>query len=325
MSMRELPFLRWLRSRTPRDRDVLLGPGDDCAAVRIHGRSLLLKTDMVIEGVHFKSGTPLRLVGRKGMARNLSDAAAMGCPARFALVAAALPRRFTERDARTLHAGLATIARRFGVAIVGGDTAVHDGPLTVTVSLIALPGRLRPVPRSGARPGDAVFVTGTFGGSILGKHMTFAPRLREGIALNRAFRVRAMIDVSDGLARDLGHVCEASGVGAVLHAAAIPVSAAARQLARRTGRSPLDHALRDGEDYELLFVLDPGDAERLERRPPFRTRVTRIGSIAKGSQLKLREANGSEAELSPTGYEHGETTNIHPPTTDKEPTKANGS
>ncbi len=300
-----MDFIRWLRFRTPSDRDVPLGPGDDCAVVRLPGRGLaLLKTDMVIEGVHFKPGTPLRKVGHKAVARNLSDAAAMGCPARFALVAAALPRRFSDRDARTLHAGLAATARRFGVAIVGGDTAVHDGPLTVTVSLVAIPDRHRPVPRSGARPGDAVFVTGTFGGSILGKHLSFTPRLREGIALNRAFRIRAMIDVSDGLARDLGHVCAASGVGAVLDADRIPVAAAARRLARRTGRSPLDHALHDGEDYELLFVLSPRDAARLESKPPFRTRVTRIGSIANGSQLKLREANGREVVLKPTGYEH---------------------
>lgn len=300
--MSELELLRWIRARLPRrDGRIVVDSGDDAAVVRGVRGLWAFKIDSVLEGVHFdgRIARPEE-VGHKAIARPLSDLAAMGAVPAFALAAIAIPRRTPESEVRRVILGMERTARRFGTAIVGGDLASHGGGLALSVALL---GRVRggpPLRRSGARPGDVLAVTGTLGGSLLGKHLRFVPRVREAQAIRRRFRVRAMIDVSDGLLRDLGHLCEESGVGAVLDEARIPISAAARAMARRDGRSALDHALADGEDYELLFALPAEEGPALERARLGRV----IGRAERSPGLRLRRRDGREVRLEPRGWEH---------------------
>ncbi|HXG60128.1 MAG TPA: thiamine-phosphate kinase [Planctomycetota bacterium] len=300
--MSELELLRWIRARLPRRNGrIVVDSGDDAAVLRL-GRGLaVFKIDSVLEGVHFDRRTARpEDIGHKAMARPLSDVAAMGAVPAFALAAMMIPREMEESEVRRVILGMERTARRFGVAIVGGDVASHAGGLALSVALL---GEVRggpPLRRSGARPGDALAVTGALGGSLLGKHLRFVPRVREAQEIRRRFRVRAMIDLSDGLLRDLGHLCEAGGVGAALEEARIPISAAARTMARRDGRSPLDHALADGEDYELLFALPAEEGPALERARLGRV----IGRVERRPGLRLARRDGREEVLEARGWEH---------------------
>jgi thiamine-monophosphate kinase len=269
--------------------------------LRIGGERVLFKTDSVIDGVHFDGRTARpEEVGHKALARCLSDVAAMGGLPAFAVVAMMAPRSIREPELRRIYRGMERTARAFRTSIVGGDFASHEGKLAISVALLGGMGGRRPVRRSGARPGDAVAVTGPLGGSILGKHLRFTPRVREARELCRRFDVHAMIDISDGLGIDLAHLCGESGVGALLYERRIPVSPAARRLSRRDGRSPLDHALGDGEDYELLFALPARDAGRLERSGL----GTVIGEVVRGRELRLRRREGAPELLQARGWEH---------------------
>jgi len=298
----ERSFLRWIRSRIGRRGGrIEIDSGDDAASVRVGGERVLFKTDSVIDGVHFDARTARpEEIGHKALARCLSDIAAMaGVPA-FAVVAMMVPRRSGEAYLRRIYRGMERTARSFRTAVVGGDFASHPGKLAISVALLGETEGLQPVLRSGARPGDAVAVTGPLGGSILGKHLRFRPRVREARELHRRIGLHSMIDVSDGLAVDLGHLCEESGVGAVVYERRIPVSAAARRLARRDGRTPLEHALGDGEDYELLFTLPAGKAGALERSGLGRV----IGEVVRGRGMRLQRTDGSRQALPPAGWEH---------------------
>ena len=279
--MSELDYLRWIRSRLGnRSPEILVDSGDDAAVVRVGRRSVLLKTDAVIDGVHFRlSRAKPELIGHKAIARPLSDIAAMGCRPTFAVVAMAIPLRMARTLLRGVFLGLKKTADRFGVSIVGGDIASHDGKLTVTVSLMGETCGARPVLRSGAKAGDRILVTGTLGGSLEGKHLRFVPRVREGTELARRFRIHSMIDISDGLVTDLAHVCTSSGVGAILESKKIPVSAAAKRMKGR----PLDHALYDGEDYELLFTASSRTSSRIVAQK----RAKIIGEIIPGKAMLL--------------------------------------
>jgi thiamine-monophosphate kinase len=199
-----------------------------------------------------------------------------------------------------LYLGLRDVADAFGVALVGGDTNSWTGPLVISVTALGESTGRGPVQRSGARPGDWVFVTGPLGGSILGHHLDFTPRVREALALHAAVELRAMCDISDGLSADLNHICEESGCGAVLVAEAVPISDAAHELARTSGRTPLRHALGDGEDFELVFVVSPEDGARLLSAPP--VPVVKIGACVE-SGLWLESA-GVREPLAPSGWVH---------------------
>jgi thiamine-monophosphate kinase len=285
---------------------VVRGIGEDCAWVRGGGRDWLLKTDPVVAGVHFPPEAPPVLIGRKAMNRNLSDVAACGGTPRFALVSALFPPR-TPRSVRDgIYRGLQSAAAAAGVSVVGGDLGLTPGPLTLTVAVVGEPHPHGMPGRGGARPGDLLFVTGALGGSRLGKHLRFAPRLKWGARLCQRHRPSAMMDVSDGLLLDLYRMlCASGGRGARLHARAIPVSAAARQLARADGREPLDHALRDGEDYELLFAVPPRRARALMRDralPPCARRP--LGVVTASAGLWLLRPDRPDEELTVSGYEH---------------------
>src|SRR5438876_7197091 len=233
----EFAFIDWLRRQTPADARLLIGPGDDCAALRLNPAApALITSDMLMDGTCFRlAEAGPRLVGRKAMAVNLSDIAAMAGRPVAAVVSVGLPRG--ERGglsptwiAQELYAGLREMADAFDTALAGGDTNSWDGPLTISVTIVGEATGRGPVRRNGARPGDWLFVTGPLGGSIRGHHLDFTPRVREALQLHAAVELHAMIDISDGLAADLAHICDESRCGAVLRADRIPVTPDAQAL-----------------------------------------------------------------------------------------------
>jgi thiamine-monophosphate kinase len=306
----EFELIRWFRERSivAPGGPVVLGIGDDCAILWPSGTSeLLVTTDMLMDGRHFRLDEHgPEAVGYKALAVNVSDIAAMAGRPVAAVVSVALPRQGgrAAQIAQGLHAGLARAAGRFGVALAGGDTNAWDGPLVVSVTVLG-ESVGRPVRRSGARPGDAIFVTGPLGGSLLGRHLHPEPRVAEALALNANARIHALIDISDGLALDLGHILEESGdLGAIIDEEAIPVHEDACALGRQTGRSPLDHALADGEDFELCVVTAPEDADRLATSPPEPAGLFRIGTITTEPGLRIRGADGRIRPAEPVGFDH---------------------
>jgi len=308
--MGEFAFIDWLRQRTPAAGRVLLGPGDDTAVLRWPGGADgLITTDMLLEGSCFRlaethPGAPgagtARQIGRKAMAVNLSDIAAMAGVPIAAVVSVGLPRRGGRALAEELYLGLREMADAFDTAIVGGDTNSWDGPLVINVTLLGEATPRGAVRRQGARPGDWLLVTGPLGGSLQGKHLDFTPRVREALALHAVVALHAMIDISDGLAADVAHLCAESNVGAVLRADAIPIADAARALT--DGRTPLEHTLADGEDFELVFAVTPADAQTLLRTPPI-PGLTVIGECVAEEGLWLEE-KGNRRSLPPLGYVH---------------------
>ncbi len=284
-----------------------LGIGDDCAVLGVGAASdLLVTTDMLIEGRHFrleKDGP--EAVGYKAMGVNLSDVAAMAGIPRAAVVAVALPKVAAVELAQGLHTGMSALAERFGVDLVGGDTNAWDGPLVVTVTVLGEVTARGAVQRSGARPGDVIFVTGPLGGSLFsGRHLRPEPRIAEALALHEAASIHAMIDLSDGLSSDLGHILdESGGLGAILDAATIPIHADAFEMSLADGVSALDHALNDGEDFELCLTVSPDDADRLLAAPLVIPRLHRIGEITDTPGLRLRTSEGMRS-IKRQGFDH---------------------
>jgi len=301
----EFSFIAWLRRQVRPSSKVFTGIGDDAAVVSIAGDRLLLTIDALVEGTHFEAGeASLREIGRKAAATSLSDIAAMGGAADYVLVSAALGEGCDRAGMEDLYHGMAEIADEFSVELVGGDIVSGSKSLVVTVASVGhMPEGKQPVLRKGARKGDGIMVTGELGGSSLGRHLGFRPRLREAAILTEICSPSSMIDISDGLLLDLSHILEESGVGALVYEEAIPVSDAAAELAKRTGTSPLEHALSDGEDYELLFTVAPEEAVKLTEGEPLGVRVTRIGEVVT-SGLRLRRRGGEVIGLEPEGYEH---------------------
>jgi len=300
----EFEFIGWLRSVTASPDFVSLGPGDDCAALRLGGPSALLTIDQIVEGVHFERGkVPPDLIGRKAVLSAVSDIAAMAGTPRAVVVSVLLRPGLARSDLETLYLAMRDAAVSCGAALVGGDLAAGGDRLVLSVAVLGEPHPRGEVRRSGARAGDVLFVTGALGGSLLGRHLTFTPRLREARELADALSLHAMIDVSDGLAQDLGHILAESGVGAVLEAAAIPVSEEARRLAETSGRSPLDHALSDGEDFELLFAVSSAEADRVPGTLSTGVSVSRIGFVTREPGLFLDES-GARRPLRAKGWVH---------------------
>ena len=301
----ELALVEYFRQVAGGDSPrVPIGIGDDMAGVRAAGDLILITCDMLLDGTHFDSARhSMQQIGRKALACSLSDCAAMACQPLAATVSAGLNESMTEDDARELFAGLKTMGDEFDCPIVGGDTTSWPHPLVIDVSMLAAPATPRgPVRRDGARVGDDLYVTGTLGGSLQGKHLTFTPRVREAITLAAALqdKLHAMMDLSDGLSLDLHRLCQAGRVGATLEEERLEtvISEAARSAAAADGRSPLEHALHDGEDFELLFVVEAGATP-----PDPEVACTRLGQIVSGG-LTLRSADGRTSLIKPHGYEH---------------------
>lgn len=318
------------RRLPPPPPDVLVGIGDDAAAIAWPGGTLLLTTDTLIEDVHFRlRTTPLRALGQKALAVNLSDIAAMGGEPRFALLALALPPTASVADVDELYAGLCDMADRHGVALVGGDTCTDPDRLVLTLTVA---GRVdgAPVRRSGARAGDVILVTGTLGAAagglslldrepggatppvpdavaapLLAAHRTPIPRVAEGRAA-RAAGATAMIDLSDGLATDLGHIAEESGVGAQVRLAALPVAEATRRAAGLLGESAWSWAVSGGEDYELCLTARADQATEVAARimAETGTPVTPIGDVRPAADgVRFVDERGRPVEVR-AGFEH---------------------
>lgn len=305
--MDEFPLIKWIRNRKKKSNAVVCGIGDDCAVINTGKNTLcLITTDMLVEGTHFDLNKyNASEVGRKAIACSISDIASMGCKPSVAVISLCFPHGTKNSFAKRLYAGIWEIADKYDIDIVGGDIISGEGPFCINVTLLGKNEGLMPVYRSGAKAGDKILVTGRLGGSLLGKHMFFEPRLDEGIALNKNFTVHAMIDISDGLTADLNHILEESGVGAVLFEDKIPVSDDALKISKKTGKTPIHHAFSDGEDYELLAVLSKTQAEKVLTSDLFHgLEISCIGEIVEDKGLWLRDGKGKLRRIRPKGYKH---------------------
>jgi len=304
----EWAFIDWVKiylERSGCDERVVTGVGDDMAVVRAGRETLLLGSDMLVEGVHFDlGGTSPEQVGRKALGVCLSDCAAMAGRPLAALVSLSKPRVMSMSVVERVYHGLARMARDFGCTIVGGDTCGGSSQLVIDVSLLGVADGVEPVLRSGAKAGDWLYVTGRLGGSILGRHTDFVPRVQEGRWLAEKLPVHAMIDLSDGLSTDVGHVCRASGVAAEFDEARLvdAASEAARTLADRDGRSVLEHVLNDGEDFELLAAIGAEPEELPEL--PGNLALRAVGRMVEGEGAWIVRADGNRNALRSGGYKH---------------------
>jgi len=285
----EFDFIRWIESESRSNPSVLVGPGDDCAVLAPLRRDTLVTTDVLMEGTDFiLADAGAFAVGRKAMAVNISDIAAMAGRPTAALVGLVLPQSHSTAElARELFAGLDSVASEFGIPIVGGDTNSWNGGLVISVTVLGEAPESGAVLRSGAKPGDAIFVTGPCGGSILGRHLNPQPRLREIERIAVSVKLTSCIDISDGLTADLQHILAASGCGAILDADAIPIHPDAISLSQQTGTPTLEHALGDGEDFELIFTTSLEDSQKLKGEP----HAILIGECTE-SGFQLRDSTG---------------------------------
>lgn len=305
--MAEFEFINWLaaelKAKHPPNRALTIGLGDDTALLPPAPHGTLLAADMIMDGVHFElSQVGPQLAGRKALAVNLSDIAAMAGTPTSVTVCLALPRIGGEQLAKEIMRGMLPLAEQFGVAIAGGDTNSWDGPLVISVNITGTPHEHGSVQRGGAKVGDWICVTGDLGGSITDKHLNFMPRIDEANTLHRQFGLTSMLDLSDGLGSDLRHILRASGVGAIIKKANIPISAAALDKAKHSGKTALDHALSDGEDFELCFTLPPAAGAALIQTQPFGSslRVHQIGEITEATGLYWNDGT----PVSATGWVH---------------------
>jgi thiamine-monophosphate kinase len=304
----ESELIAWLRKRLPAHPLLRLGLGDDAAILRL-GQSgeCAVTVDLLSDHVDFElAEVDPRRVGRKALAVNLSDLAAMASQPLAAVVAVLLPRQGGRDLAFALYEGLLPLAERYDVAIAGGDTNSWDGPLVISITLLGAVTARGPLRRDGARPGDRIVVTGSFGGSLLGKHLDFEPRVQEALRLSERYELHAGIDVSDGLSVDLAHLAEESRCGAVLHTADVPIAPDASLLAERLhdGHTPLEHALGDGEDFELILAVPPQEAERMLHEQPLGVPLTAIGEFVAQPGLWQADAGGTPRPLPAQGWQH---------------------
>jgi thiamine-monophosphate kinase len=319
----EFGLIERVRRTAAQGRGVNLGIGDDAAWVQTGSGSCLLTTDLLIEGVHFDlRWTSLYALGHKTLTVNMSDIAAMGGTPAFLLLSLGIPATFESEDVDEFYRGIRSLGLKSGVALVGGDMSVAKS-LLISACLV---GRApyRPVTRGGARVGDDIYVTGTLGDSalalklvkgkssklrepaakfLLARHHFPTARLRAGTTLAREKLARAMIDVSDGLLQDLGHICKASRIGAIVAEEKLPLSSAYRSLAAHDGTS---HALNGGEDYELLFCARRRDRSRIEKlQERIDVLITRIGTCVRWREgVTVMNRKGQRISVRARGHDH---------------------
>lgn len=303
----ELEFVRWLTEQLATQPQVALGIGDDAAVVEVpESRQIVVAADMLTDGVHFEvcKHSPEQ-IGRKSLAVNLSDLAAMAATPLACVVSLNVPREQAKTTLpQQLMRGIAELATEFSCPIVGGDTNVTAGPLVVSVTVLGCVATDKFWTRSGAQVGDRLLVTGSLGGSISGHHLDFTPRVSEALALAAKVDIHAAMDISDGLSLDLSRMLEASGVGAIVDTPRVPITSAARDLAKTSGKTTLEHALNDGEDFELLLAVSPPVAEQLLQEQPLSCGLTDVGEITAERQLRQRDSEGKIRPLEARGFEH---------------------
>jgi len=315
LPLREKSLIARIRGQARPGRSVIAGIGDDCAVLRIpRGHELLVTTDFSLEGIHFRREWHApEVVGHRCLARGLSDIAAVGGRPFAAFLSLALPRNLSQDWVNRFLKGLLTLANKFGVVLAGGDTAQSPTGILTDIVVVGSAPRGQAIRRSGARPGDRIFVTGQLGGSAAALKLLFAghklrpadfprhfhpePRIAIGQWLLKRKLASSMIDLSDGLSTDLAHICEESGVGAEIRADDIPRATVGKPL------RPVDLqlALHGGEDYELLFTARAG------KHIPSRiagVAITRIGKVTRGKQMVLLNAQGKRSTLPAQGWEH---------------------
>jgi thiamine-monophosphate kinase len=304
----ETELIDWLQKRIAPSQHLPVGIGDDAAVLEVpHSGPTAIATDMLMDGAHFVlNECGATRAGHKALGVNLSDLAAMAAKPLAAFVSLALPRGDALAIGRQIIEGMLPLAGEFGCVLAGGDTNVWSGPVVINVAVVGTIGKRGALTRSGARPGDWILVTGACGGSLLGRHLDMVPRVREAIQLHEQYRLHAGIDVSDGLSQDLWRVAEASRCGAVLDLQSVPIHPDAVLAAEQApdGRSPLDHALGDGEDFELILAVPPEDAKRIVREQPLGVPITLIGEFVDEQGLWSKLAGGARQPLAPIGFEH---------------------
>ena len=306
----EKEFVEWLVTKANAaplpagNHPLRIGIGDDAALVAPISDSIVIATDSIAEGTHFDLAVhSLERVGRKLLAVNLSDLAAMAAKPLYCTLNFQVPTRFTLSDLQQIYQGVETLANQHHVAIVGGDTNTWDGPLCLGATVIGSveqPWRL-----SGALPNDSILVTGQLGGSLLGHHLDFDPRCEFALQISKKFAIHAATDITDSLSLDLHHMANASGVAAALDLDSVPVSTDAKTMCQSDpARSPLDRALTDGEDFELLLAVSKSDAAKILALDWGEVEVTEIGSFKEGSGLFQVDSNGNQTQLPVRGYCH---------------------
>lgn len=290
----EFGLIERFKRRLKFDSSVIKGPGDDCAVIKFNKEEFLLLTcDMIVEGVDFTKKDNPKIVGRKALAVSISDIAACGGIPRYCLVSMGLPLGSKVESVDSILSGMLKLAKEYKINIVGGDLSRAD-KLTIDVSMIGIVEKNNLVLRSGAKNRDIIFVTGALGGSIKGKHLRFQPRVKEARNLVSNYKVNSMIDISDGLAQDLGHILKGSNKGAVIYEVLIPLTKEARGL---------KDALYMGEDFELIFTTNQEEAKRIMARHDLN--VFPIGEITdKKFGVKLVDKENRESILPLEGFRH---------------------
>jgi thiamine-monophosphate kinase len=311
MPLPELELIRRIRRAAPSGKSAH-GIGDDCAVLPVpRGHELLVTTDFSLEGIHFRrEWHPADSVGHRCLARGLSDVAAMGGIPRYAFLSLALPADLPQRWVGDFLRGFLKLAKQYKVQLAGGDTAQSPAGVLADIVVVGSVPAGKALLRSGARPGDLIYVTGTLGSSVAtlqdlrrGKkfwpvtqprHFYPDPRIAVGQYLREKKLATAMIDTSDSLSTDLRHVCDESRVGATVEAEALP---------KTDAENALHYALHGGEDYELLFTVPPARAKKLPAQIAG-VPITRIGTTTRGRQIKLKNPGGFSQPLPAGGWQH---------------------
>jgi thiamine-monophosphate kinase len=304
MSEAEDEITAWFAQQSKLTKaDFPVGIGDDMARVQLgQDSSVLVTTDMLLDGVHFDlQKATLKQAGYKAMAVSLSDCAAMATVPIAAVVSVALPKGYGREELKQLHAGITAAGRKFDCALVGGDITSWDDkkPLAISTAMLSRVAGNEPVKRSGAKVGDSICVTGSLGGAVSRKHLEFEPRVKEAIKIAQMVTLSSMIDISDGLSTDLNRVCKAGQVGAIIVSEQIPISDEAKK-----SENPLNSALNDGEDFELLFTLSNEHCRMLLKKWNGSIPITPIGEITDTKKMQIKMPDGVIRDLQPGGYDH---------------------